>query len=389
MPQTILYIITLSEWGGASKYVFDLATALKNNPNYIPFVAVGGRKDGELIQRLLRTNIKTYYLRHLKRKINLYNDYNAFWSIFKLCRQVKPDVVHLNSSKAGSLGALAARLAGVKKIVYTVHGLVLNEPISLAKKCFYWLAEKISGWCKDRFICVSEYDQKSLLKFKICSLAKTELIHNGIAIEEIHFFSRAEAIAKLHTIIRNINPTYNLQLTSYKLVGTIANLYPNKGLPYLIEAAREATAVDDRLKFIIIGEGPERQKLETIIQNYHLENDVFLAGRIPDAKKLLPAFAIFVLSSLKEGLAYSLLDACAAGLPIIATDVGGNPEIISHKENGLIVPVRDFSALGAAVLQLAREEKTRVNLGLEAKKTIDKFSFARMLDLTLGVYKMA
>ncbi len=381
-PKKILYFVTLSEWGGAQEYVFDLATSLKDNPDYTPMVAVGGKKDGELIHRLLKTGIKIYYLRHLKREINFYNDWNAFVSTFKLCRQVRPDVVHLNSSKIGTLGAVAARLAGVKKIVYTVHGLVLNEPLPIHKKTFYWLAEKISSWFKSRIICVSEYDQKSLIKFGICALSKTEIIHNGIDVNEIHFLPREEARKKLFELAKGRERESDI------VVGTIANLYPTKGLPYLVEAAREATAINNQLKFIIIGEGPDRKKIEGMIKNYHLENDVFLVGNISDAKRLLRGFDIFVMPSIKEGLSYTMIEASAAGLPIIATKVGGSPEIVDNRKNGLLVKAKDFSALANAIVGLANDERLQKILGEEAGKTAGKFSLSKMIDLTTSLYKM-
>ncbi|NMC51293.1 glycosyltransferase family 4 protein, partial [Candidatus Kuenenbacteria bacterium] len=142
-PTKILYLVTLSEWGGAQKYVFDLAV-LAQAKGFDVSVAVGGKPDGQLLTLLSRFSVSSYYLRRLQRSLNLHDDLLAFIDIYKLVRRLKPDIIHLNSSKAGSLGALAAKLCGVKKIIYTVHGLVLNEPLSAPKRVFYWLSEWFS-----------------------------------------------------------------------------------------------------------------------------------------------------------------------------------------------------------------------------------------------------
>lgn len=395
----ILYIITHSEWGGAQKYVFDLAFALNNNPNYQVAVAAGEDKNGELIKHLLKVKIKTYYLKYLKRQVNFYNDWFAFWSLIKLFRRFHPDIVHLNSSKTGSLGALAAALynfsiflckfqrSSAIKVIYTVHGLILNEPLPWSKKYFYWLAEKVSGLFKNHIICVSKFDKQSILKHKIAPANKISVIHNGIDLKNIYFLPKAEAREKLYHNLLNPQTTIE-QWNNGVIIGCIANFYPTKGLPYLLEAAREVKSIDKNIKFIIIGDGPQKEKLEKIIKDYQLSDTVFLTGRLVNANKYLKAFDIFAFPSLKEGLAYSLIDASAAGRPIITTNVGGNPEIIKHNKTGILVPPANFSALAENVLTLIRNERQRQILGKNAQQNVDKFTLSKMIDLTTTLYKM-
>ena len=145
-PSKILYIITKSEWGGAQRYVFDLAENFQSK-GYQVTVASGfdSGKQNALHTKLDENDIKSYRLKNLVRQISLFKDLAAYFELKKLIRNIKPDVLHLNSSKAGIIGALAGKHAGVKKIVYTVHEFVFNEPLSVWQKMLYLRAEKFSA----------------------------------------------------------------------------------------------------------------------------------------------------------------------------------------------------------------------------------------------------
>ncbi|HRY63081.1 MAG TPA: glycosyltransferase, partial [Patescibacteria group bacterium] len=215
-PNKILYLVTLSEWGGAQKYIFDLATNCQGQGLEV-VVAAGGEKQGELLSLLTRSNIQSYYLPNLQREINFKKDWRAFFDIIKLIKKVGPTIIHLNSSKAGSLGALAAKLCGVKKIIYTVHGLVLNEPLSRRQRAFYWLSEWFSGQLKNKLICVSEFDRQSIIQHKLADPKKITVIHNGVDPTQLTFWSKSGARIKLAGITGQDFPD------SDWLVGTIAN----------------------------------------------------------------------------------------------------------------------------------------------------------------------
>ena len=135
----ILYLITLAEWGGAQKYIVDLVTFFNKQKNYQVAVAFGGKINDELAKRLKKLNIKIYYLSHLQRPINFYHDLMVFWQIRSIYKEYRPNIIHLNSSKAGFIGAVATLgfRKVINKIIYTVHGLILNEPLSCFKKIFY------------------------------------------------------------------------------------------------------------------------------------------------------------------------------------------------------------------------------------------------------------
>ncbi|RLC36545.1 hypothetical protein DRH27_05075, partial [Candidatus Falkowbacteria bacterium] len=310
----ILYLITQSELGGAQKYVMDLATNL--GPDFETIVAFGEQgKQGELAKALKPTNIIYYTIPHLKRAISPWHDFLALIEIIKLINRLKPDIVHLNSSKISILGSLASFFYKLFTFnfslltIYTVHGWVFNEPERNA--LFYKYAEKFTAIFKNKLICVSEYDRQLAIKEKIVQKKKLITIHNGI--QSISLLSRDEARQKLFSTI----PNFQFPISNF-VIGSIGNLYKTKGFEYLISAVKILIDVGFNVKTIIIGEGKERPALENLIKKLKIEKYVFLAGRIKNAPRLLKTFDLYVCSSVKEGLSYTIIEAMQAGLPIVA-----------------------------------------------------------------------
>jgi len=396
----ILYIITQSEFGGAQRYVFDLAANLSGEFNIC--VAAGGNPNGELFQKLKEKNIKNIYLRNLKRAINPWHDSQAFLEIRRLIKNEQPDVVHLNSTKAGIIGSLAARSCFMLRVpccvVYTAHGWVFNEPMPwLKKKAYLWL-EKFTARYKDKIICVSKYDRQTALK-KSFSNDKLLTIHNGINFEKLNFLPKEEARKALSAKIP-LNPPFkkgeeNLSMTqpindsATQIIGTIANLYKTKGIEYLIEAANilYTKHLIQNTKFIVIGKGAERSKLETLIKKYSLENNFFLTGHIQEARKYLKAFDIFVLPSVKEGFPYALLEAASAEIPIIATEVGGVPEIIKNNKTCILAKTKNSQDLAEKINEILNNRELSETMTRNAANSVkENFSLQRMIEQTKKAY---
>jgi len=321
MKKKILYIITQSELGGAQRYILDLAMNLNE---YNVSVAYGEQgNNGELSKILQQNNIKTYAINNLVRKINITKDWQAMFEIRKLIKKINPNIVHLNSSKISIIASLA-NINIKNKLIYTAHGWVFNEKLPLPKKIFYKLSERWTARLKDKIICVSEFDKQSAINNRIKE-SKLITIHNGIP--ETVLLEKNKARKKIEEISgQKIN-------ADETIIGTIGNLYKNKGFEYLIAAIKETK----RIRLVIIGEGVERDYLEKLINKNKLENKILLLGKIKNASKLLKAFNIYINTSLKEGLSYTLLEAMQAGLPIIATKVGGNSEMITNEKTGLLI----------------------------------------------------
>jgi len=351
----IIYLATQSEWGGAQEYIYNLAVNLDKSRFEVLILA--GEGNGELFLELDKAGIRRQKLKSLKRDINPVFDVLALFELISVFKKEKPDVIHLNSSKVGFLGSLAGKLLGKQQLViYTAHGWVFNEPLPFFTKYLYFLIEKISAGWKNIIITLSAKDEQIAKKHSFKS--KVVTIANAINLPTLNFLNKEQA--------RNY-----LKLNQNGLiVGTIANLYPTKGLGCLIEASK----LLPNCTFTIIGEGPERPRLERMIKNHGLESRVILTGFIPQAHCYLKAFDCFVLPSVKEGMPYVILKAIAVGLPVVATRVGGLPEIVDN--NFLVEPAQPK----------ALAEKITEVLNKEVKQNHSLPSFNEFLGKTFGLY---
>ncbi len=309
----ILYGITKSEpFGGAQRYVFELAKEAQRRSHDVAVIA---GKSGALSEKLEKENIRTIILPHLERDISFAKEIKSFFEIWKILVGEDPDVFHVNSSKMGGLGALAARIAGVDKIIFTAHGWPFWEERSLLSKItirfFSWLTAMLAH----KVIVVSNYDLKTAKRMPFVS-GKVSRIYNGVDLD-MEFGSGA--------IIRSAFGV------GKKITGTIGELNRNKNHIALIEEAR----MDPGMHVAIVGEGELKDFLEKKIKEYKLEERVKLFGYLP-REEVLKGFDIFALPSLKEGLPYAILEAKLAGLEIRANKVGGVEEAL----NG---DIRDFS----------------------------------------------
>ena len=393
----ILFIITKSVWGGAQRYVYDLAMHLPRD-RFDVAVAAGG--DGRLFDLLKEVGVRTIPIPALGRNIHIYHEWRSFWEIVKVIRRERPDVVHLNSTKAGALGAIAAFILKFLQpatynlqpnIIFTAHGWGFHEDRRrLARAAIFFVSWLSSLW-QDTIIVLDAADRATAETF--IPRRKLAWIPNGIG--GIDFNARPDSSGRAaaraflaQKIGRSIHP-------DTILIGTIAELTKNKGLSYLIAALPVSSlSLDYRglgsIVTVVIGEGEERTRLERQIADADLGTRVFLAGFIPDAARYLKGLDIFVLPSLKEGLPYAVMEAMAAGLPVVATRVGGVPDLITDGENGLLAPPKDPQAIAAALIRLAGSPETRAQIGLRARETIEtNFPFDAMLRRTRALYDHA
>jgi len=300
MKRKVTYVITKSNWGGAQRYVFDLATNLPKQ-DFDVSVILGG--DGALAQKLQEQKTSVYRSLSMQRDVSMFADIKSFFELYRLFKQIRPDVVHLNSSKAGGIGALAARMAGVKNIIFTVHGLPEDEPRGALARLLIKIATRLTFMLCDTVITVSKDNQRRV--------HGSVLIYNGVG----------PIVFGTGDTIRSAFPP------GVTITGTIGELNKNKNQQALIEEAKRTP----NMFVAIVGEGEMRGELERLINKYNLNNRVKLFGFLP-AAEVLKGFDVFALPSLKEGLPYVLLEAKQAGLPIVATQVGGIPDILDAKD---------------------------------------------------------
>lgn len=357
--QKILYVITQGAWGGAQRYIFDLATSLKDT--YDITVAVGEPQGPQDLQKALTNEgILVIQLRHLKRAISPPHDTLAIAELKDLYTQISPDIIHLNSSKAGVIGSIPETTA---KRIYTAHGWVFQEPHGFLRKKFYTLLEKHTAHRKDAIIVLSESEKQAAKSIGIME-EKLHIIPNGIA--KPTFLTKQEARAAL---VPNAPDT--------PWIGLIAGLYPSKGISVLLKAiAREASLKGSTC--VIIGDGPQRTILETQKKQLQLGN-VHFVGYKEHAAQYMKAFDVLTLPSYKEGLPYTALESIAAGTPFIGTQVGALPELAQNAQEICLVQPGDSEALAKAILEiLARQRQSLLP---------DMYALSHMIEATTHVYK--
>jgi glycosyltransferase involved in cell wall biosynthesis len=385
----ILYIITKSVWGGAGKYVYDLAAHLPKDEFEI-YVAAGPAPEqvrcgvngqGHLFEKLKAANIPYFEIRNFQRDINILKEFFAFFEVLRIIKKIKPDVIHANSSKAGGIAGIVGWLYKLLTFdfglltIFTAHGWGFNERRPSWQLFLIRLASKLTALFCNKIICVSEYDRRSAIKNRIVKPEKLIVIHNGIDLKNSQFLKRREAQEKL------------LGKTSFLVIGTIAEWAKNKGLFRLLKAAGQITESKFDLVLIGSGENPDKDKMYNFVKKYNLKN-IYLHEFIPNAASYLKALDIFVLPSIKEGLPYTILEAGLAELSIVASRVGGIPEIITDQENGFLVSPGDPEEIARAIEKLIENPGLRAEFGRKAKeKILQEFSLEKMLEKTMGVYK--
>ncbi len=381
----ILFIVTQSEFGGAQRFVFEAAGYFAEQGNEVIIMSGEGDealplKISNLKSKNLNLNLKSKNLRQLKRVPGLFNGFLAVREITNLLKQERPGVLFLCSTTAGILGSVAAsiykkrfQVSGFKfQVIYRIGGWAFRDPRAWwQNKIILWL-EKLTTRFKDKIIVNSEIDRELALKYKICAPEKIVKIHNGVDINRLEFLPNDQAAAYL-----------GINCPQGKTIGCVANFYKTKGLEYLIEAIKILGAehkIQD-VAFVIIGDGTEREKLETQIKGSGIKNKIFLTGRLPNARKYLAAFDIFVLPSIKEGFPWALLEAMTAKLPVIVTNVGAAPEIIEDGKNGFVVEPRKPELFAQKIKELIGDEHLRHELGIQAHQTVVlKFDLNKMVE---------
>lgn len=371
----ILFAITKSNWGGAGRYVYDLATHLPKE-DFDVVVACGPsgihKSGGTLKDVLTEAGIRTILIPSLGRDVHPLRDISAYRSFAKIVREERPDILHLNSSKIGALGAVLGRWYRVPKIIFTAHGWPFWEKRNIISRILIFSISWFTLLLSHITICVSRNDRNGV-SFLPFTKKKLMVIHNGIA--PLTLLHRQEARARLH-----LPP-------EAKVVGTIAELHKNKNIIDGIKGViHYNTHHEASLDHVIIGEGDERDKIEKTLHTYTEKERarIHLLGFIQDAATYLLCCDIFLLPSKKEGLPYVLLEAGSAGLPVVAHHTGGIPEIITHKEDGFLLEKTDKESISHGIHDCL---ENGAHYGQHLQKKVEHlFSLKKMVEETRKVY---
>lgn len=356
----ILHLIDDLEVGGAERVMSDLAGHLKMR-GYT--VAVCSFRNGEVRRKLEREGIEVIIL-------NKNRPYDPVF-LFKLASIIKRrrvDLVHSHLIVADIYGWIACKLLSLPFMI-TVHGEGLTD-LRHGGSVLNFIMRRTG-----RVVAVSED-----LRRKIARKASPDnlsTVHNGIEIEAFNLDHRSIPPA-------NIDPRLN---ESDLIVGSVGRLHPVKGYGYLLEAVPKVKAAVPRVKFVIAGEGVLRRELEEKAERLGIGGTVLFLGHRDDIPEVLSCFDIFVLPSLTEGISISILEAMAASKPVIATDVGGNPEVVEGGTTGVLVKPENPDELARAIVALAENPTMRDAMGRAGRKRVmERFSMKAMVSKYEGLY---
>ena len=362
----ILQIITLSEWGGAQRVVFDLSCNL-NKEKFL--VEVATNPGGLLNKKLKENGITVTEVPSLQREISLLKDWKALLQLKKIIRKGRYDIVHCHSTKAGFLGRVAAKLSRVKKIYFTAHSWGFYNVEEYGKKIkFFRRIQKIGSLFSTNIICVSEKVKRDGLRNKIAKDKKFIVIKNGIKFE-------------LKESKNDIRQKMHIPTDKVIVVMTARLAHPKDPLLFL-KASRVVKSHLPEVKFILIGSGQFMKQCQAFISGNGLAQTTALLGeKSPeDARQLMKACDIFVLTSKFEGLPITIIEAMFAGLPVIASDVGGVGELVQDNKNGFLLKTQSPDELAERIIYLAKNRGKALQMGKHGKAMAEKdFSAEKMV----------
>lgn len=358
----IAYVITRAdELGGAQVHVRDLASALHGAGHEVTVLAGSA---GVLAEQLAERGVPFRRVPALVRPIAPWADLRAGRQLGALLRELRADLVSAHSSKAGWLARLAARLNGIPA-VFTAHGWAFTEGVPALRRRLYALAERLAAPLAEQIITVSDYDRNLALRYRIAPPERIARIHNGV-----HDSLAAGPPA------RAAGPVRLLMLGRFAAPKDHATL-----LRALGGLQDRAWALD------LAGSGPI-EPTAALARELGIAERVHFLGERRDVEQLLGRSELCVLSSNWEGLPYSILEAMSAGLPVVASDVGGVSEAITHGLNGLLVPRADSEALRAALAGLLDDPERRRQLGAASRRRYEaQFRFEFMQAQTAALYE--
>jgi glycosyltransferase involved in cell wall biosynthesis/protein-tyrosine-phosphatase len=367
----VCHIMSADLWAGAEVQVATTVSYLVARPDM--HVSAVLLNEGRLADELRRLGVHVAVVDESRN-----SSLRILAFLVRFLRDHDFDLVHTHRNKDTVLGTLAAKLAGVPHVVRTVHGL--REPLKAwqwAKYCAYDALDKAALWCfADRIIAVS-WNMAEILGRSGYKPAAITPIHNGLDLRRVKPARSRDAVRRE----LGVDP-------GALLIGTVGRLSPVKGHADLLRAARLILEREPAARFLIVGGGPLHDELVALAAELGIERECIFAGPRADVYDLMAALDIFVLPSLDEGIPMAVLEAMALGRPVVATRVGGLPEIIREGETGLLVTPRRERELAEACLELASHPDRARAFGARARRVVEEeFSHETNGQALVGMYR--
>lgn len=376
----VIHVITRLIVGGAQENTIASVLGLREKPNLSVQLITGPSTgpEGSLESTLAQSGAEWSVLPHLVRPLHPWKDMLAYRELCRAFREQRPDIVHTHSGKAGILGRLAARRAGVPLIVHTIHGPSFGPFQGAAANWLFRTAERRAGRVTTHFVSVADAMTQQYLAAGIGRASQYTRIFSG--------FDLAPFLAAKNDPA--LRARWGIASGDF-VVGKIARLFKLKGHDDLFAVAPALVRQCPQIKFLLVGDGPWRGLFEMKAEALGLEDHFIFTGLVPpgDVPALMGLMDVVVHLSRREGLPRALPQAMAAGKPIVAADCDGAKEVCLDGETGFLLPTGDLPALERRLLELAGDTELRLRLGTRGREFVkDRFAVQRMVDELYNLY---
>jgi len=378
-PIKVLRVITRLNIGGPAIHAILLTSALDDGVRFTSTLVAGttAPHEGDMLDLARARSVEPIVLPALGREINPLDDLVALARMVQLVRRLTPDVVHTHMAKAGTIGRLAARICGVPLVVHTYHGHVFHSYFGAAKTRVFLTIERALGLVTDRIIVVGDGQRDEIAGYGVAPPGKLESIRLGLELAPLLHAEAARGRLRQELGIDASTP----------LVGIVARLVPIKAHEAFFDAALRIREALPRVEFLVVGDGERRQALETLVQRRGLSPAVRFLGWRRDMLNVYADLDVVALTSRNEGSPVALIEALAAGRPVVATAVGGVPEVVINGDTGVTVPVADPRTLAGAVLTLLADRPLAERLGAAGRRHVyPRYDSSRLVDDVRDLY---
>jgi glycosyltransferase involved in cell wall biosynthesis len=382
-PIRVVHIITRLILGGAQENTLYTAIGQHHDPRFDVTLLCGVDEAGEgnMYGQATAAGLNVVVLPSLVREIRPLTDVKALLDVYRFLRQGAFTIVHTHSSKAGIIGRLAARAAGVPIVVHTLHGLVFHEFQSAWRNRIYVSLKRLCAPLTDTIISVSDRVAQTALDRGIGRPDQHVTIFSGIELDR--FLSVRDRLSVEEAKARAEIPA------SAPVVGKIARLFPLKGHVQFLEMAAEIARRMPDVWFLLVGDGPLRDELQAEAQRLGIADRLVMVGRVPPDRvpEFIQAMDVVVHTSLREGIARVLPQAGAVGKPVVTFDLDGAPEVVHDGVSGYLVPPVDTARVAERVVELLGDPGRRRAFGDAGRAfAAEHFAVERMVERINGVY---
>lgn len=370
----VLQVHTLPVVSGSGINTFLTLKGLDKKKFEVEFACAPG---GSLVEEVKREGIRFHPINHFVQEINIFKDFRALMELIHLLKREKYDIIHTHNSKAGFLGRLAAKIVGIPIIIHTIHGFAFHEYEISPRRFLFIFLERFAAKFADKLITISEPLRQWGLELGIGKSEKYITIYSGIEVEKF----------KININIDEKKKELGIE-PGERVIGVVAKLWEGKGHETILEAAPQVIKEIPNVKFLFVGEGYLRNKLETRVRELGLSNRVIFTGFRTDIPEITAIFNIALLVSLFEGMGRVLLEAMVLGKPVVATKVGGIIDVVKDGETGILIPPEDVDALAKAIITLLKDRKLARKMGEAGRRRIDeRFTAQTMVEKISQVYE--